>query len=43
MNTLFDKETFDALQQLCEETCEAMQLAKKIMKTEPPKARSTTR
>jgi hypothetical protein len=29
MKTLFDKETFDALQQLCEETCEAMQLAKK--------------
>ena len=29
MNTLFDKETYDALQTLCEETCEAMQLAKK--------------
>jgi hypothetical protein len=29
MNTLFDKETTDALQQLCDETCEAMQLARK--------------
>ncbi len=29
MKTLFDKETFEALQQLCEETGEAMQLAKK--------------
>lgn len=28
MKTLFDKETSEALQQLCEETCEAMQLAK---------------
>ena len=29
MNTLFEKETFEALQQLCDETGEAMQLAKK--------------
>jgi len=29
MNKLFDKETFDALHQLCDETCEALQLAKK--------------
>jgi hypothetical protein len=29
MNALFDKETRDALQQLCEETSEAMQLARK--------------
>jgi hypothetical protein len=28
MNTLFDKETLEALQQLCDETGEAMQLAK---------------
>lgn len=26
---LFDKETTDAIHQLCDETCEAMQLAKK--------------
>jgi hypothetical protein len=29
MKTLFDQETMDALQQLCDETCEAMQLARK--------------
>ena len=29
MKTLFDQETFEALQQLCDETCEAMQLARK--------------
>lgn len=29
MKALFDKETHDALQQLCEETSEAMQLARK--------------
>ena len=29
MQNLFDKETYDALQTLCDETCEAMQLAKK--------------
>jgi hypothetical protein len=29
MKTLFDAETLAALEQLCEETCEAMQLAKK--------------
>jgi len=29
MNPLFDKETTEAIQQLCDETCEAMQLAKK--------------
>jgi len=29
MKTLFDKETAEALQQLCDETCEAMQLARK--------------
>ncbi|HEY7743340.1 MAG TPA: hypothetical protein VIA19_09870 [Burkholderiales bacterium] len=29
MKTLFDTETHDALQQLCEETSEAMQLARK--------------
>ena len=29
MKTLFDQETFEALQQLCDETCEAMQLGKK--------------
>ena len=28
MKTLFDQETSEALQQLCDETCEAMQLAK---------------
>ena len=28
MKTLFDKDTFEAMQQLCDETCEAMQLAK---------------
>ena len=28
MKTLFDQPTFEAMQQLCEETCEAMQLAK---------------
>jgi hypothetical protein len=28
MKTLFDKETAEALEQLCDETCEAMQLAK---------------
>lgn len=28
MKTLFDTETATALQQLCDETCEAMQLAK---------------
>jgi hypothetical protein len=28
MKALFDHETMDALQQLCDETCEAMQLAK---------------
>ena len=28
MKTLFDAETLAALQQLCDETCEAMQLAK---------------
>jgi hypothetical protein len=28
MKTLFDQETGEALQQLCDETCEAMQLAK---------------
>jgi len=28
MKTLFDKETFEALQQLCDETCEAVQLSK---------------
>jgi len=28
MKTLFDQETFEALQQLCDETCEAVQLAK---------------
>jgi hypothetical protein len=28
MKTLFEKETFEALQTLCDETCEAMQLAK---------------
>jgi hypothetical protein len=29
MNPLFDAETTEAMQQLCDETCEAMQLAKK--------------
>ncbi len=29
MKPLFDQETSDALKQLCDETCEAMQLAKK--------------
>ena len=29
MKPLFDKETTEAIQQLCDETCEAMQLAKK--------------
>ena len=29
MKPLFDKETTAAIQQLCDETCEAMQLAKK--------------
>ena len=29
MKPLFDKETLDAVHQLCDETCEAMQLAKK--------------
>lgn len=29
MKPLFDKETTEALQQLCDETCEAMQMAKK--------------
>lgn len=29
MKTLFDQDTMDALQQLCDETCEAMQLARK--------------
>jgi hypothetical protein len=29
MKTLFDQETLAAIQQLCDETCEAMQLAKK--------------
>jgi hypothetical protein len=29
MPPLFDKETTDAISQLCDETCEAMQLAKK--------------
>ena len=29
MKTLFDTETHEALQQLCDETCEAMQLARK--------------
>lgn len=29
MEKLFDKETFEALQTLCDETCEAMQLGKK--------------
>ena len=29
MNTLFDKETLEALRQLCDETGEAMQLARK--------------
>ena len=29
MKPLFDKETTEALQQLCDETCEAMQLARK--------------
>jgi hypothetical protein len=29
MKPLFDKETLEAFQQLCDETCEAMQLAKK--------------
>jgi len=29
MKTLFDTETAAAMEQLCEETCEAMQLAKK--------------
>jgi hypothetical protein len=28
MKTLFDPETSEALQQLCDETCEAIQLAK---------------
>ena len=28
MKTLFDQELAEALQQLCDETCEAMQLAK---------------
>ena len=28
MKTLFDHETAEALEQLCDETCEAMQLAK---------------
>lgn len=28
MKTLFDPETFEAMKQLCDETCEAMQLAK---------------
>jgi len=28
MKTLFDQETTEALQQLCDEACEAMQLAK---------------
>ena len=28
MKTLFDQETFEALQQLCDETCEAVQLSK---------------
>lgn len=29
MKTLFDQETVKALEQLCDETCEAMQLAKR--------------
>ena len=29
MKTLFDQETGEALEQLCDETCEAMQLARK--------------
>ena len=29
MKALFDQETLSAIQQLCDETCEAMQLAKK--------------
>lgn len=29
MKPLFDKETSEALRQLCDETCEAMQLARK--------------
>lgn len=29
MKTLFDPETVKALEQLCDETCEAMQLAKR--------------
>ena len=29
MKPLFDKETLEAFQQLCDETCEAMQLARK--------------
>jgi len=29
MKTLFDQETFEAVQQLCDETCEAMQLGRK--------------
>ncbi len=29
MKPLFDKETSEALHQLCDETCEAMQLARK--------------
>ncbi len=29
MKPLFDKETTEAIQQLCDETCEAMQMAKK--------------
>jgi hypothetical protein len=29
MESLFDQETAKALQQLCDETCEAMQLARK--------------
>ncbi len=31
MKPLFDKETTEALQQLCDETCEAMQLARKSL------------
>ena len=34
MKPLFDKETTEALQQLCDETCEAMQLAKKSHENE---------
>ncbi len=29
MESLFDRETAEALQQLCDETCEALQLARK--------------